>query len=118
MQLAFQGTRIWIGNAPVDFRCSINGLAAIVAEQMPDAHIEDSIFVFFNKGRDKIKILGWHRNGYVMVYKRLEHGRFTVQKTNDGYASICEQQFSWLIAGLDWVEMSSWNSELTFKSYH
>jgi len=32
--------------------------------------------VFINKGRDKIKLLIWHRNGFWVLYKRLPKQRF------------------------------------------
>ena len=118
MQLAVNSTKIWIANCHVDFRRSIDGLLAIIIEQLNGPPTEDSVFVFYNRHRDKLKILGWHRNGYMLIYKRLEKGRFTVQHDEDGYAAMSVEQFSWLLAGLDWVNMSSWGSELTFDSYH
>lgn len=118
MQLALQGTRIWVANAPVDFRRSIDGLSAIVSDELSGNPMEDSIFVFYNRGRDKLKILGWHRNGYILLYKRLEQGRFTVTLGTDGYATITAQQFSWLLAGLDWVTMSSWGDEISFQHFY
>ena len=118
MKLVLNSTKIWIANAPVDFRRSIDGLLAIIAEQQEGLPLEDSIFVFYNRYRDKLKILGWHRNGYALLYKRLEQGRFTVSLDSDGYAAMSVQQFSWLFAGLDWVGMSDWQNELTFDDYH
>lgn len=118
MQLTLQSTKIWLATEVVDFRRSINGLSAIVMEALNGEPIGDNIFIFYNRGRDKLKILGWHRNGYVLLYKRLEHGKFIVQKSAEGYLTISPQQFSWLLAGLDWCKMSYWNDELTFENYY
>lgn len=118
MQLALQGATIWIAGAPVDFRRSIDGLSAIVADELKGNPIEESVFVFYNRARDKLKILGWHRNGYILLYKRLEQGRFTVTRGIDGYAAISLEQFSWLLAGLDWVAMSSWGNEISFQNFY
>ena len=72
-----------------------------------------SIYVFYNKARNKLKILGWHGNGFVLLYKRLSKGKFTVsQKTNPN-----EQQLSWLLAGLNWEQMSNFG-ELKYNSFY
>lgn len=34
------------------------------------------VFIFFNKDRDKVKLLVWDADGYVMYHKRLERGAF------------------------------------------
>ena len=88
MQLALKSTKIWIANEPVDFRRSINGLTALVAEELNGAIPTDSVFIFYNRARDKLKILGWHRNGYVLLYKRLEQGRFHAKIDADGYMAL------------------------------
>ena len=36
-------------------------------------------FIFFNKSRDKVKIIWWDANGFILHYKRLEKGRFVCQ---------------------------------------
>lgn len=57
-------------------RKSIDGLATLVAESWADARLRTAVFVGFNKGRDKIRLLWWDRQGFWMAYKRLERGRF------------------------------------------
>ncbi len=48
---------VYLHRAPVDFRKSINGLAVIVEQQLSLLATDGSVFVFCNKGRDKLKIL-------------------------------------------------------------
>jgi hypothetical protein len=48
--------------------------------------------------------------------KRLEQGKFTVASINNSVVIIDERQLSWLLAGLDWVKMSSW-SELEYDDF-
>lgn len=45
----------------VDFRKSINGLAAIVEQQMQVSALIGSVYVFCNKSRDKLKVLYWDK---------------------------------------------------------
>ena len=60
----------------VDFRKSINGLSLIVEQQMQLSPLTGSVFVFCNKGRDKLKVLYWDRTGFALWYKRLEKDKF------------------------------------------
>ena len=64
----------------VDMRKSIDGLAALIENQLELDPMQDAVFVFCNRGRDKIKILYWERNGFVLWYKRLEKEKFKWQK--------------------------------------
>lgn len=60
----------------VDFRKSINGLSLIVEQKMQVSPLTGSVFVFCNKGRDKLKVLYWDKTGFVLWYKRLEKDKF------------------------------------------
>ena len=61
------------------------------------------IFVFCNRAKDKLKVLVWHDNGFVLLYKRLEKGKFTIIPDQDASSVVLdEQQLNWLLAGLDW----------------
>lgn len=61
---------------PVDMRKSIDGLAALVEQELETSPMQEAVFVFCNRGRDKIKLLVWERNGFIVWYKRLEKQRF------------------------------------------
>jgi transposase len=118
MQLTLRSSQVFLADKPVDFRRSIDGLSVIVLEVLEEKPIEGSIFVFYNTARNKLKILGWHRNGFVLIYKRLERKRFTVLGSENGYVTLSNEQLNWLLAGLDWVSLSDWNEAFNFKDYH
>ena len=67
---------IYLHREYVDFRKSINGLAAIVQEEMRLELFSKSLFIFCCKDRRRIKILYWDKTGFVLCYKRLEEDRF------------------------------------------
>ena len=117
MQLTIDSPSVLICTRAVDFRKSIDGLISVVETEC-SMDPRSSIFVFYNRARDRIKILAWHKNGFVLLLKRLEEGRFSVAGVNSGEdcVSVTPQQLSWLIAGLDWVSLSSWG-ELTFRDF-
>lgn len=92
---------IYLHRTPVDFRKSINGLLMIVQSDMALSPFSESLFVFGNASRDKIKILYWDKTGFCLWYKRLEKDRFKWPRTGDATLSLSTEQFSWLLRGLD-----------------
>jgi len=60
----------------VDFRKSINGLAALVEAELELPALSGALFVFCNKGRDKLKLLYWDSTGFALWYKRLDKDKF------------------------------------------
>ena len=81
---------------PVDMRKSIDGLAAIVELELELSPFSPALFVFCNRGRDKVKLLYWERNGFVLWYKRLEKQRF---RWPSQLSNLTSEQLSWLLAG-------------------
>ena len=67
---------VWLAREPQDFRKGINGLSIVVEEQLAHDPFSGHLFVFINKGRDKIKALYWERSGFCLWQKRLERERF------------------------------------------
>ena len=68
--------RVYVGAEPIDFRKQIDGIALQVQEVLELDPYSPCLFVFRNRACDKLKLLYWHHNGFVLVYKRLEKGQF------------------------------------------
>lgn len=117
MQLTIQAPSILLCTRPVDFRKSIDGLLEMVISDLNvDPH--ENIFIFYNRSRDKIKVLAWHKNGFVLLLKRLEKSQFfNVAGIAANTVNVTPQQLSWLIAGLNWVAMTEWG-ELEYRDFH
>ena len=93
--------RVYLACGATDMRKSIDGLAAIVSFQFKLDLFSDSLFVFCNRGRDKLKILYWDTNGFWLYYRRLEKGRFRWPEAGeDGTVAISRRQLGWLLEGL------------------
>ena len=99
----------WFGDLPtiylhreyVDFRKAVNGLCAIVESDLLMNPYAGSLYVFCNRGRDKLKILHWDRTGFVLWYKRLEQAKFKWPIQEDGAViELSEQSLQWLLSGL------------------
>ena len=67
---------VYVVAEPCDLRKSIDGLALAVETSLGHSALSGSVFVFFNRSRDKVKLLWWDRHGFWLAYKRLEKGRF------------------------------------------
>lgn len=104
--LTFGGTqRIFLCRTAIDFRKAHDGLCAIIRDQFRDDPFSGDLFIFYNTAKDRIKLLFWDRNGFWMLYKRLEKGRFPFEVKCQGEASRVEierAQLSMILEGIDW----------------
>ncbi|WP_419650863.1 IS66 family insertion sequence element accessory protein TnpB [Thiolapillus sp.] len=71
-----QMPRIYLYQDPVDFRKSFRSLAAIVEQELGHNPFEGALYAFTNRRRDKIKLLYWEDNGFVLYYKSLAEEKF------------------------------------------
>jgi transposase len=96
--------RIWLAAAPVDLRRSFDRLAAEVREHLHNDPLSGHIFVFKNKRGDRVKLLYWDEDGYVIVYKRLEEGVFPWPAVAAGQTSVPLRaaELAMLLDGIDW----------------
>ena len=96
---------IYIATSPVDMRKSFDSLAAIVKNGFNKNPLDGTFFVFINRVADRLKILYWERDGYVLWYKRLEAGRFRIPvaltSTGEPVALISAAQLSMILEGIE-----------------
>ena len=90
---------------PVDFRKQIDGLAALVQEELALSPFSERLFVFINRRRNRIKILYWERSGFVLWMKRLEREQFHWPQAVTPTVTLTGQELNWLLDGLD---LSKW----------
>ncbi len=67
----WSGHQVFLYRDAVDFRKSIDGLCAIVGAELGRNPADRCLNVFTNRGRNKIKLLVWHLNGYWLLYNQL-----------------------------------------------
>lgn len=94
--------RVYMASEPVDMRRGHNGLFEMVRAWGLDAFSGD-LFGFVGKRRDRVKILVWHRGGFVLIYKRLEKGRFRIPQVKPGAhrAVLDATELTMLLDGID-----------------
>ena len=69
---------IYFCTQPVDFRKSFDGLTGVITSVFGSNVLDEHLFLFINKRRDRIKAMWWDRDGMVITYKRLEQGTFEI----------------------------------------
>ncbi len=104
-------SKIFISPSNVDMRKSIDGLAYIVEQKFKLPAQSDMMFVFHNRHCNKVKILYWDGDGFCLLYKRLEKGKFRFPKhIKDNKYTVTENELDWLLHGLRIEEMRRYAS--------
>lgn len=95
--------RIWIATRPADLRKSFDTLAELVRQQLQLDPLSGQLFVFTNKRADRVKLLYWDEDGFVILYKRLEVGTFHWPTVTAGQTSVPLRaaELAMLLDGID-----------------
>ena len=98
----FSFEAVYLYKKPVDMRKGMDGLAALVVAEMALDPMQPNLFVFINRGRDKIKLLLWERNGFWVLYKRLVKHKFHWPDWfENNELSLTEKQLNFLLQGFN-----------------
>jgi len=100
-----QASRIWLATEATDMRCGFDRLAERVRGVIGQDPLSGHLFVFRSRRGDRLKILLWDRDGFLLWYKRLETGVFKLPRGNEGARSV-ELRASELAMVLDGIDVS------------
>ena len=100
-----QATRIWLAVEATDMRCGFDRLAERVKAVIGQEPLSGHYFLFRSRRGDRLKILVWDRDGFVLWYKRLESGAFKLPRMDAGARSV-ELRASELAMVLDGIDVS------------
>jgi transposase len=102
-----QAMRIWLAAEPTDMRCGFDRLAERVKAVISQDPLlcGGHLFVFRSRRGERLKILTWDGDGYVLWYKRLEAGVFKLPRIKEGSRSV-ELRPSELAMILDGIDMT------------
>jgi transposase len=98
--------RVFLATEPVDLRRGHDGLCALVRTMYGRDPYDGTVFAFVGRRGDRIKLLYWDRGGFVLVYKRLEQGRFRLPRVAADASSVTLDAAS-LAMLLDGVDLAS-----------
>lgn len=92
---------------PTDMRKSFDGLCGIAEHVLRQDPCSGHLFVFRNRGRDRLKLMYWDDDGFAIWYKRLERGTFQLPTDlapldeNQAAAEISVRELNLLLGGIE-----------------
>jgi transposase len=92
--------RIFIACGYTDLRRGIDGLAAQIKQSFNLDPYANSLFLFCGRRSDRIKALYYEGDGFLLLYKRLETGRYQWPRNTAEVKELTWQQVRWLTEGL------------------
>ncbi len=99
-----------------DLRRGIDGLAATVQNELRlDPFDRGSLFLFCGRRADRIKGLLWEGDGFLLLYKRLEEGRYRWPRNEKEVRAMSPQQYKWLMEGLS-IDQRQYVKEVSARS--
>lgn len=90
--------KIFLCAQPTDMRRSFDKLAEMARSVLSLDPLSGHLFVFFNRPRDRVKILFWDRSGFCLYYKRLEEGSF---RPLNGKREISAAELTLILEGIE-----------------
>lgn len=101
-----ENMRYYVCQRYVRMDMGINGLYKLVSQEMGMSPLSGSVFVFFCKHRQQIKILHWDGDGFVLCQKRLEKGSFEMPCFNTK-EKACRMSYKTLSAIMSGISLRS-----------
>ena len=95
--------KIYIVCGYTDMRKSIDGLCAVIEDQLKMDPSSSALFLFCGRRCDRIKALLWEGDGFLLMYKRLDNGAFRWPRSADEAMAITDDQYRMLMQGLEIV---------------
>jgi len=82
------GVQVVLATEPVDLRRGHDGLVTLVRSLWRADPYSGTLFVFFGRRRDRVKVLFFSAGGFVVYYKRLERGRFCMPHVPEAASQV------------------------------
>ena len=93
--------KIFLCADATDMRRSFDKLAEMTRSVLSQDPMSGHLFVFFNRPRDRVKILFWDRSGFCLYYKRLEQGCFCPPESKYGRHEIAAAELTLILEGIE-----------------
>jgi len=109
MLMAASSLRVFAHRGPTDMRKSFSGLVGLVETELGQQVESGDLFLFFNRRRDRVKVLYFVGDGLAIFYRMLERGTFEVPTATAASADTAgvELRLSDLTLILEGIELAS-----------
>lgn len=84
-----------------DLRKGIDGLVAIISENMKLDPFSHSLFLFCGSRKDRIKAITYEGDGFLLCYKRVACGSFHWPRNPEEARNLTQEDFDLLMHGRD-----------------
>lgn len=96
------GVRVFVATGRVDGRKGIDGLSTLVRSQFMEDPLSGSMYVFFSRRADRVRVLYFDRDGYVLITKRLEKGTYRLPwRAEEGRVVIEAAELLLVLEGIE-----------------
>lgn len=94
--------RYYLYSGVTDMRKGFDSLCGIITSSMKQNALNGSVFIFFNRKHNQVKLLLWEGDGFAIYYKRLEKGTYEVSVNGDNNTSVSvtHQQLQLILQGI------------------
>lgn len=100
MMAPTESVGVYLCTRPIDFRKGIHSLAVYIESELGESPFTQTLFLFTNRARNRVRILYWERNGFCLWSKVLMQGRFCWPQEGE-QVQLSGQQLRWLLEGYD-----------------
>lgn len=98
--LAEHFQHIYLACGKTDLRKGIDGLVALVETELNLDPYSSALFLFCGSRLDRIKVLLYDGESFVVLYKRLESGKYRWPRDKKDAKLLTEREFAWFCDGL------------------
>lgn len=96
--------RVYLACEVTDMRKQFDGLCALIEHRFDLDPYAGDVFVFFNRRRNRVKLIVWDGNGFWLLAKRLEGGafdRWPSPSSDATHVQVERAQLLMLLEGID-----------------
>lgn len=110
--------QIYIVCGYTDLQSGIDTLVSVINSRTGNSpYVPDTLYLFCGRKADRIKGLVWEQDGFLLLYKRLENGKFIWLCTESDVQALTPRQFRWLMEGLTSWFIESIKREILSKTF-
>lgn len=93
-------SKIYLITGRTDMRKSFDGLMAIIRDTYQMDPFANAVYLFCGRRHNTLKALYFDKDGFVILQKRLDSGRFQWPRNESEVRPLTRQEFRWLMEGL------------------